>query len=233
MTTKKLNKQIRQENKKLVKLEKRLVKATRNKVTPLSLKDIKIEVAKQRCRTYRLISQKLGQTDDVYGAMAEEQCKKYADNLVFKKYKESVGIIFSAVNVFDGHINSNGHMYCTGDFTFRTSLFSVLCPILFNIIYPKRMQGSVDCLGNISLKVTGFGLALFNTMPEEFDARILPDGTISLKTKTRSSDIFQNHRYNVRKILSSFAFSSSEDMALFQKNKDKLVERIEEERTKL
>lgn len=233
MTLERLNQKIIKANKKLVKAERELEKSIKRRITPLALKDVKQKVAEERRATYLLISKKLELTNEDYRNLAKSQNCKYLNGLTFKKYKESAGIFISAVNVFKGFINTNGRFYCEGDYSIRAPFISVVSPLLFSLLYPSRMEGNIDCLGNISLKVVSYGFALFNTMPEEFEAEVSEDGFIRIITKKRPSDFFQNHRYIIHKIVSSFAFDSETESAQFFDTRGELIKLVEEERARL
>lgn len=232
MTIEKLNHKIRKANKKFCKAEKELDKNIRRKVSPLLLKEIKQKVAKEKRFTYSLISQKLEQTNEEYRALASTQNSRFSKNIDFKKYKESVGLIINAVNSFSGFLNPNGHIYCNGDFTLKTSFFKIIEPVFFQMVYPKIMKGKIDCLGNVSLKVEKYGWAFFKTMPEEFSSTI-EEGKITITTRKRSSDFKQGDKGVVRKIISSFSFPSEAEHNSFLEAKSKLHSFIEKERFKL
>ena len=115
----------------------------------------------------------------------------------------------------------------------KSSFIGVITPLFFNFVYPKKMEGSIDCLGNISVKVVSYSLAIFKTMPEEFYAEVSGDGTIVITTQKRSADYIQNHKRTIHKIISSLAFDSEIEMTAFFDTKKKLLPFIEEERGKL
>ena len=233
MTLEKLNREIRKANKKLIKAEASLDKSIRRRISPLALKDIKQEVVNKRRITNLLISKKLEMTNEEYRMLSQSQRSRFAKSLTFKKYKESASLIISTVNVFDGFLSSNGHLYCEGNFTLRASFISVISPLLFSFVYPIRMEGNIDGLGNISVKVVRYGLAFFKTMPEEFFAEVSKEGRIIINTQKRSSDFIQGHKRMVHRVISSFAFGSETEMACFFETKKELLHFVEEERSRL
>ena len=233
MNTDKLNQKIAKANKKFTKAEKKQERGVKRKLSSLALKDLKLKVEEERRETYSLISQKLKYTNSEYKELARTQVSKYSRNLSFKKYKESAGLVISAINSFSGFLYPNGHIYCEGTFSFKTSFSKIIEPLFFNQVYPKRMEGTIDALGNVSLRVVQFGWALFNTMPEEFTSRIEENGKITITTKTRSSDVAGSHRSIIHKIISSFAFESTAVLQEFMETRNRLHELIEQERATL
>ena len=233
MKLEKLNRGIIKANKKLCKVERKLEKEVKAKNASLRLKDIKLEVAKERRILYSRISKKLELTSEPYRALGESQFEKLSGSLDFKKYKESFSLVFNAINCFTGFMNVNGHFYCEGDFTLKTSILKIIEPLFAKYAYPSKMEGQIDYLGNVFVKVTKYKWSFFNTMPEEFVANVLRDGTITIQTTNRSNDFVRGHKGVVHKIISSLAFSTNEESQAFFRTREKLTELIEVERAKL
>lgn len=229
----KLNKKIARANKKLLKAETELKKATSENLRGLVMKDRKQLVAKEQRTTFALLSQKLEIRNEEYRQKARSQHSLFAQNLEFKNHKESYGVIVNAVNAFTGFVNVNGHMYCEGGFTFKTKIHRIILPILAKYVYPKRIEGGIDALGNISLKVTKYGWAIFKTMPEDFTATISELGSIAITTQKRSTDLLFSNNSTIHKIISSFAFKSHEELGAFMSTKKELITLVEQERAKL
>lgn len=233
MNMDKLNKKIVRANKKLLKAENELKKATSQNLGGLVMKERKQTVAKEQRNTFALLSQKLEAISEEYRTKAQTQYVLFAQNLEFKKHKEAYGVAINAVNAFTGFVNVNGHMYCEGGFTFKTKISRIILPVFAKYVYPKRIEGSINALGNISLTVTRYGWALFKTMPEDFTATISESGSIIITTQNRSSDFIFNNNSTIHKIISSFAFKSHEELDAFMSTKKELTKLIEQERKKL
>ncbi len=225
--------EIRKANSNLKKLEIKLEKALKRNLLPHPLKAIKQELSQTRTKLYALISKELEETNTEYKKLAQSQLKKFGKSAEMKTYRESVGVGVNAVNLFQGKINPNGHLYLTADFTLKTSFFSIIIPIIIKRAYPSLMKGSIDCLGNCSLKATRYWWALFSTLPVGFVSELSSNGDFCIKTTKTQSDFINSHNGIIHKMISSFMFLSPNDLEEFNKTKETLVEMIEEYRKTL
>jgi hypothetical protein len=92
------------------------------------------------------------------------------DHIHFNVYATNLGVYSAYSTQFEGKVHDNGYSYC-----YTTEGNSPLNP-LGEMLYPSKLKGKVDYLGNIRLYTDTTGISLFSTLPEAFEGSIGANG---------------------------------------------------------
>jgi hypothetical protein len=142
----------------------------------------------------------------------------------FKITENGLSMAGSYTEFMEGSIHSNGYLYCeTKEVNFPFPFSSYF--------YPAEMKGLIDCLGNVRLETTRTLPALIKRLPVVFSSKIGPNGNIKLIASEREPDFITSGDMYVSKII-GYPFKSKEDEEEFLENRLKLLELLDEFRTK-
>ncbi|MCF8297035.1 MAG: hypothetical protein K9J13_05755 [Saprospiraceae bacterium] len=141
--------------------------------------------------------------------------------LITKKFKfkitaNGLAMYGSYTDYMEGRLNANGHIYCESKKTNFPYPFS-------SYKYPKRMEGFIDCLGNVSLETVKTGAAFIKRLPVLFDSVIEPDGYIKIFTTEREGDFLTGGDMYISNIIGNPFYHREKDRETFNSNRNKLL----------
>jgi hypothetical protein len=134
----------------------------------------------------------------------------------FKITANGISVFGSYTDYMEGRLNTNGHIYCESKATNFPFPFS-------SYEYPKRMEGFIDCLGNVYLETVETGAALFNRLPVSFESSIESDGHIKVYTVERESDFLTSGDMYISKIIGNPFYQRDKERETFNSNRKKML----------
>jgi len=225
----KSEKKISRLERKLSKEERKLNRLKGKGASPNYLNNYRINISELNNETNRLCAIKLESVSNDFSKIAKHNYELLQiQKIIFKPYKEEMSYAGSYANILHGKLNKNGHIYCNTKAT-NNWLFNPLAQYFF----PSEFKGQIDCLGNVRLKTSRVGAAIFDRLPSELEGSINSDGEMILKTTKTEGDFITQGKVLISKIIGSYTFKSLENSNEFFMNSQSLLEMINQYREHL
>lgn len=172
-------------------------------------------------RLFKVADIHLMNSDDSYRELAKNNIRLVAsEDIFFKVTTTSIGMVSNYASQFRGSISDNGHAYChsvEGNFP--------LAPVA-QYMFPKAISGQIDHWGNIHLKTSSTGMAIFRTLPTGYSGRILANGKVGLRILKTETDILTGGWQMIDKLMANVFGSNSVARVQFSENRRLLREKV-------
>lgn len=143
------------------------------------------------------------------------------DNFQFKTAKTGRSLFGSLAAHYYGRLRENGHIYCQAK---RTNI-----PLPFSKYeYPKRFVGTIDCIGNVRIKLVSSGHALVKRVPKSFESFITKNGKIEIFSTEREHDLISQGVHIAAEIIGNPFVDKPKEYEQFFENRKKLVILLDE-----
>lgn len=172
-------------------------------------------------RLFKVADIHLMNTDDAYRELAKDNIRLVAgEDIFFKVTTTTIRMMSNYASQFRGSISDNGHAYChsvEGNFP--------LAP-LAQYMFPKAISGQIDHWGNIHLKTSSTGMAIFSTLPTGYNGKIQTDGKVALRIAKTETDILSNGWLMIDKLMANVFGANSAALLQFTENRRLLREKV-------
>jgi len=183
---------------------------------------LKERLAELRQTRFNLAVAYLMAHDEAFATIAKENLLLLrGDRVHFKVQAIGYNLLHSYATRFEGKILNNGHAYC------HTVKGNNPIDPFANMRYPAKLQGKVDCFGNIRLFTADTGMAFYKSLPEAFEGTIDSSGNIQLHVKSLETDILANGQTMIDKLIANLLGGEKNRLRTFVSNRDALVSSVD------
>jgi hypothetical protein len=170
---------------------------------------------------YRLLIPIIENENEAFKKTANENYNLLKNEKInFKTHKQGLSLLGYISTKLNGRIRNNGLIYCK---TEKTDLpfFRFFAPSKV----PHKLEGRIDCIGNISLVTKSTQIDLVKTLPLNFHGYIDSNGRIKITANKFETDI--SGKSIISQLVGNPFLNQPEKQHQFFKNRQKLIEMLE------